>query len=87
MSEEEVKATGDTVVKPEEQPEEGNVVAHLDKEDMALLQRQKLVAEKALSDARVAELEYRSLVQHIFLKYELKLTDKIDDATGVVTRD
>ena len=89
MSEEEVKSTETDTPTEEEQTaqKDGNIVAHLDKADVAALQHQKLLAEKALSDARIAELEYRSLIQHVFLKYELKMTDRIDDATGVVTRD
>lgn len=94
MSEEEVKSekTVTTDDASAEQPvvqeeDKSNIVAHLDKADVAALQHQKLLAEKALSDARIAELEYRSLIQHVFLKYELKMTDRIDDATGVVTRD
>ena len=44
-------------------------------------------AEKTTAEARVADLEYRSLVQHIFLSYGLKMTDRIDDATGRILRE
>lgn len=43
-------------------------------------------AEKTAAEARVMDLEYKTLVQHIFIKYGLKVTDKIDDGSGIITR-
>lgn len=44
------------------------------------------VANRATNDARIADLEYKVMVQHIFIKNNLSFNDKIDDATGVITR-
>lgn len=43
-------------------------------------------AQKSASEARVAELEYSSLLQQIFIKYGMKLTDAIDEKTGAIKR-
>lgn len=43
-------------------------------------------AQKAASAARVAELEYSNLLQQIFIKYGMKLTDTIDEKTGAIKR-
>ncbi len=43
-------------------------------------------AEKTVLEAKNAQLEYQVLVQHVFIKYGLSFGDKIDDATGVITR-
>lgn len=62
-------------------------------DDMVVLSHAKLrvqlavsQAEKAGADARIADLEYRSLVQQVFIKYGLKGTDRIDEKTGVITK-
>ena len=43
-------------------------------------------AEKVVAEAKVAELEYRNVVQQVFLKYGLSLQDRIDETTGLITR-
>jgi hypothetical protein len=43
-------------------------------------------AEKVVAEAKVAELEYRNVVQQVFLKYGLSLQDRIDENTGLITR-
>lgn len=43
-------------------------------------------AEKAAANAKIADLEYRSTVQHIFIKYNMAITDRIDDSTGEIFR-
>ncbi|HMC00001.1 MAG TPA: hypothetical protein VKN14_03080 [Flavobacteriaceae bacterium] len=43
-------------------------------------------AETAAAVAKVTDLEYRSLVQHIFIKYHLGVDDRIDDGTGNIVR-
>jgi hypothetical protein len=67
--------------------------ARVGPDDMAVLNNAKLRvqlavsrAEKAGADARIADLEYRSLVQQVFIKYGLKTTDRIDEQTGVITK-
>lgn len=45
------------------------------------------LAEKNIAEAKCADLEYRSLVQHIFIRYGLKVTDRIDDNTGEIKRE
>jgi hypothetical protein len=42
-------------------------------------------AERFVAEAKVAELEHRSLVQHIFLKNKLDIECRIDDTSGIVT--
>ncbi len=44
------------------------------------------VAERAVLEARNAELQHQVTVQHVFMKYGLTFNDKIDDNTGVITR-
>ena len=41
-----------------------------------------LVAEKAASEAKIADLEYRTTIQHIFIKYSLSVRDRIDVIDG-----
>lgn len=42
--------------------------------------------EKYGSKAKIADLEYRGLVQHIFIKYGMSINDRIEDSTGQITR-
>lgn len=42
-------------------------------------------ADKAVAEAKVAELEYRSVIQQAFIKYGLSLNDTIDERTGIIT--
>ena len=42
-------------------------------------------AERFVAEAKVAELEHRSLVQHIFLKNGLSIDCRIDETSGIVT--
>lgn len=42
-------------------------------------------AERFVAEAKVAELEHRSLVQHIFLKNGLNIACRIDETSGIVT--
>jgi len=65
----------------------------ISQEDMDVINKQKAVvrasvseAEKQTANAKIADLEYRSTVQHIFLKYGLKLTDQINDVDGRIIR-
>lgn len=65
----------------------------ISKEDMEILNKGKatvqnslLRAEKVAAEAKIADLEYRMLVQHIFLKYNMGLNDTIDDSTGEIKR-
>jgi len=44
------------------------------------------VAERAVLEARNAELQHQVTVQHVFMKYGLTFNDKIDDNTGIITR-
>lgn len=43
-------------------------------------------AETAVANARVADLEYRLFVQHIYLKYKMDSSDRIEDSTGKIQR-
>ncbi len=45
-----------------------------------------LTAQKATLEAKLADVEFRSLVQQIFIEYNLGEADRIDDATGQITR-
>jgi hypothetical protein len=42
-------------------------------------------AERFVAEAKVAELEHRTTVQHIFLKNSLNIDCRIDESTGYVT--
>lgn len=42
-------------------------------------------AEKAVNQAKILELEYRVLVQQIFLANNLKADCRVDQDTGIVT--
>ncbi len=44
------------------------------------------VADRAKLEADNAALQHTVTVQHIFMKYGLSIADRIDDATGVITR-
>ena len=44
-----------------------------------------MVAERAVSEARIAELENRIKVRDTYLKYGLETTCKIDENTGSVS--
>lgn len=43
-------------------------------------------ATKANDEVKIADLEYRVVVQHVFIQHNLTVDDKIDDATGEITR-
>lgn len=43
-------------------------------------------AEKTSANAKIADLEYRVLVQHIFLKYNMSVNDRIEDGNGQIIR-
>lgn len=43
-------------------------------------------AQKAASNARIAELEYSNLLQQIYIKYGMRLTDSIDEKNGTIKR-
>jgi hypothetical protein len=42
-------------------------------------------ADKAIANAKVAELEYRVIVQQVYLSNKLDAECKIDPTTGVIT--
>jgi hypothetical protein len=65
------------VLKPEE------LSAIVNAKNRAILAAQ--TAEKTVAEAKVAELEHRSTVQHIFLTNRLDITCKINEETGTVT--
>ena len=44
------------------------------------------VANNAASEAKIAELEYKTMVQQVFIKYNLRLTDRIEDKDGRIIR-
>lgn len=46
----------------------------------------KAVAERALLEAKNAELTHQVTVQHVFMKYGLTFDDNIDDNSGAITR-
>jgi hypothetical protein len=55
--------------------------------DATTLKKDKVnIAERAVLEAKNAELAHQVTVQHIFLKYGLSFDDKIDDSTGIITR-
>ena len=43
-------------------------------------------AEKAILESKVSELEYRTAVLNVYVKYGLKLSDSIDENTGKILR-
>jgi hypothetical protein len=42
-------------------------------------------ADKAVAEAKVAELEYRNIIQQIFIRYGLTVNDTIEEKTGIIT--
>lgn len=57
-------------------------IAFEDMHKMLIAQRN---AQVMIEKARVADLEYKAVVQHIYIKYGLSLDHSIDDATGLVS--
>ena len=53
---------------------------------VAAAERATMEAKTATLEAKNAELIHQVNVQHVFMKYGLTFTDKIDDKTGVITR-
>lgn len=43
-------------------------------------------AEKAILEARVAELEEKNIVLQLYLKYKLESSDSVDEITGKITK-
>ena len=41
-------------------------------------------AERASAELRASQLERQSFIQHLFLQYGLKLSDQIDEQTGII---
>lgn len=73
--------------------EEKNKAEFLDPADMAQISAAKSKvalavseAEKTSANAKIADLEYRVLVQHIFLKYGMSVNDRIEDNNGQIIR-
>ena len=78
--------------------EENNSENFISKEDLASILKAKekvalniTLADKAsaearamVAEARIADLEYRALVQHIFIKHKMSISDRIDDNTGEI---
>ncbi len=72
-----------------EEPEASIVISASDLAAISNAKVQSMLAksraEQAAAEAHVAALEYRSVIQQVFIRYGLKETDRIDDKTGVVT--
>lgn len=47
----------------------------------------KTALEKLALETKNAQLYHQTVVQHTFIKYGLSFNDKIDDATGIITRE
>jgi hypothetical protein len=62
-------------------PEDLAVIAQA--KDRAIRAAQQ--AETVVAQAKVAELEHRTLVQHMFLKYSIPITGRVDENTGQIT--
>jgi hypothetical protein len=41
-------------------------------------------AEKAILESKVADLEYKSFILNVYLKYKLSMSDSIDENTGKI---
>lgn len=63
---------------------EGDLARILEAKNKAVQALQ--TANAATSEAKIADLEYRVLVQHMFIKYELRPNDRIEDANGRIVR-
>ena len=42
-------------------------------------------AETVVAQAKVAELEHRTIVQHMFLKYSIPIDGRVDESSGNIT--
>jgi hypothetical protein len=59
----------------------------ISKEDMDTISAAKSKIELSAANARVADLEYRNIVQQIFLKYGLKLEDQVDISGNIIRKE
>ena len=64
----------------------------ISEEDLAIIAQAKdralrvaQAAETVVAQAKVAELEHRTVVQHMFLKYGIPINGRVDDSTGQIT--
>ena len=53
---------------------------------LTISERMALEAKASLLEAQLADMEYKALVQHIFIKYGMSFRDRINDATGEISR-
>lgn len=80
------------IKKQEEVIMDEKVEEFVSQEDMGIINKAKVevqnalqAAEKQTAIAKIADLEYRNIIQQVFIKYGLKLTDQINEQ-GLILR-
>jgi hypothetical protein len=64
----------------------------ISEEDLAVISQAKeralraaQAAETVVAQAKVAELEHRTIVQHMFLKYSIPINGRVDEKNGQIS--
>lgn len=68
-----------------EAQDDGKVSVVVSKEDLGILDKAMQTLRVATLEHQVAELQHRTFLQQIYLKYNLSTTDSINEQTGEVT--